>query len=336
MAEKNQGGSVTTPIYETSVFAFTSTKELVDVISGKAEGYLYTRFDNPTVRAVERKMALLEEAEDAAAFSSGMAAITTAVLTAVSKGDHVIASRDLYGGTLTFFQEILPKFGIEVSLVDATNLDEVENAIKTNTRIIYAETPTNPTLKVVDLSGLASIARKHGITTIVDSTLATPYLKPINFGIDVVVHSATKYLGGHNDITAGIVCSSKEFIQNLKRNRKIFGGILDPTAAWLLLRGLKTLALRMERHNQNGLQVAKFLEKHPKVAKVYYLGLPSHPQHRLAKKQMRGYGGVVSFEIKGDFERTVRFMESLKLCLLAASLGGTETLVTQPPLRITS
>jgi len=257
-------------------------------------------------------------------------AITTAVLTAVSKGDHVIASRDLYGGTLTFFQEILPKFGIEVSLVDATNLDEVENAIKTNTRIIYAETPTNPTLKVVDLSGLASIARKHGITTIVDSTLATPYLKPINFGIDVVVHSATKYLGGHNDITAGIVCSSKEFIQNLKRNRKIFGGILDPTAAWLLLRGLKTLALRMERHNQNGLQVAKFLEKHPKVAKVYYPGLPSHPQHSLAKKQMRGYGGVVSFEIKGDFERTVRFMESLKLCLLAASLGGTETLVTQP------
>jgi methionine-gamma-lyase len=329
--EKPEGGSVTTPTYETSVFAFTSTKELIDVISGKAEGYLYTRFDNPTVRAVERKMALLEEAEDAAAFSSGMAAITTAVLTAVSKGDHVIASRDLYGGTLTFFQEILPKFGIEVSLVDATNLDEVENAIKTNTRIIYAETPTNPTLKVVDLSGLASIARKHGITTIVDSTLATPYnLKPINFGIDVVVHSATKYLGGHNDITAGIVCSSKEFIQNLKRNRKIFGGTLDPTAAWLLLRGLKTLALRMEKHNKNGFQIAKFLEKHPKVAKVYHPGLPSHPQHSLAKKQMRGYGGVVSFEIKGDFEKTVRFVESLKLCLLAASLGGTETLVTQP------
>jgi cystathionine beta-lyase/cystathionine gamma-synthase len=198
----------------------------------------------------------------------------------------------------------LPKFGVEVSLVDATNLGEVENAIKTNTRIIYAETPTNPTLKIVDLSGLASIARKHGITTIVDSTLATPCnLKPINFGINVVVHSATKYLGGHNDITAGIVCSSKEFIQNLKRNRKIFGGTLDPAAAWLLLRGLKTLALRMERHNQNGMHVAKFLEKHPKVAKVYYPGLPSHPQHSLAKKQMRGYGGVVSFEIKEILKR---------------------------------
>jgi methionine-gamma-lyase len=324
-------GAVATPIYETSVFAFTSTRKLIDVISGRAEGYLYTRFENPTVRAVERKMAILEEAEDAAAFSSGMAAITTSVLTAVSKGDHVIASRDLYGGTLTFFQEILPKFGIEVSLVDATNLGEVENAIKENTGIIYAETPTNPTLKIVDLSGLASIARKHGITTIVDSTLATPYnLKPINFGIDVVVHSATKYLGGHNDVTAGIVCSSKEFIQKLKQTRKIFGGTLDPVAAWLLLRGLKTLALRMERHNKNGLQVAKFLEKHPKVAKVYHPGLASHPQHSLAKKQMRGYGGVVSFEIKGDFEKTVRFVESLRLCLLAASLGGTETLVTQP------
>jgi methionine-gamma-lyase len=324
-------GAVATPIYETSVFAFTNTRQLIDVISEKAGGYLYTRFDNPTVRAVERKMAILEEAEDAAAFSSGMATITTTILTVVSKGDHIVASRDLYGGTLTFFQEMLPKFGVEVTLVDAASLNEVEEAIKKNTRVIYAETPTNPTLKIVDLSKLASIAKKHGITIIVDSTLATPYnLKPIEFGIDVVVHSATKYLGGHNDVTAGIVCGSKEFIQKLKRARKIFGGTLDPVAAWLLLRGLKTLALRMERHNKNGMQVAKFLVKHPKIARVYYPGLPSHPQHKLAKKQMRGYGGVVSFEVKGNFEKTVRFVENLKLCLLAASLGGTETLVTQP------
>jgi methionine-gamma-lyase len=324
-------GAVATPIYETSVFAFTNTRQLIGVISEKAGGYLYTRFDNPTVRAVERKMAILEEAEDAAAFSSGMATITTTILTVVSKGDHIVASRDLYGGTLTFFQEMLPKFGVEVTLVDAASLNEVEEAIKKNTRVIYAETPTNPTLKIVDLSKLASIAKKHGITIIVDSTLATPYnLKPIEFGIDVVVHSATKYLGGHNDVTAGIVCGSKEFIQKLKRARKIFGGTLDPVAAWLLLRGLKTLALRMERHNKNGMQVAKFLVKHPKIARVYYPGLPSHPQHKLAKKQMRGYGGVVSFEVKGNFEKTVRFVENLKLCLLAASLGGTETLVTQP------
>ncbi|MEM3770544.1 MAG: aminotransferase class I/II-fold pyridoxal phosphate-dependent enzyme [Candidatus Bathyarchaeia archaeon] len=324
-------GAVATPIYETSVFAFTSTKELIDVISGKAEGYLYTRFDNPTVRAVEKKMAILEGSEDACAFASGMAAITTAIFTMVSKGDHVVVSRDLYGGTLTFFQEFLLRFGVEVTLVDATDIGEVEKAIKKNTRLVYAETLTNPTLKIVDLPSLSALAKKHGITTVVDSTLATPYnLTPIKFGIDVVLHSATKYLGGHNDVTAGIVCSSKEFIQNLKRNRKILGGTLDPMAAWLLLRGLKTLTLRMKRHNKNGMQIAKFLEKHPKVAKVYYPGLPSHPQHSLAKKQMRGFGGVVSFEIKGDFEKTVRFVESLKLCLLAASLGGTETLATQP------
>ncbi|MEM0357188.1 MAG: aminotransferase class I/II-fold pyridoxal phosphate-dependent enzyme [Candidatus Bathyarchaeia archaeon] len=324
-------GAVSTPIYETSVFAFTSTKRLIDVISEKAEGYLYTRFDNPTVRAVEQKMAVLENAEDAAAFSSGMAAITTTILTLVSSGDHIVASMDLYGGTLTFFREVLPKFGVEVSLVDASNHIEVENAIKRNTRIIYVETPTNPTLKIVDLHRLAVAAKKKGITTIVDSTLASPYnLQPLKFGIDVVVHSATKYLGGHNDVTAGIVCGSREFIQKLKKTRKIFGGTLDPVAAWLLLRGLKTLALRMEKHNQNGMQVAQFLANHPKIAKVYYPGLPSHPQHELAKKQMRGYGGVVSFEIKGDFEKTVRFVENLKLCLLAASLGGTETLATQP------
>ncbi|MGB9683832.1 MAG: trans-sulfuration enzyme family protein [Candidatus Bathyarchaeales archaeon] len=329
--EKLEKGSVATPIYETSVFAFTSTKELINVISEKTEGYLYTRFDNPTVRAVERKIAVLEGSEDAAAFSSGMAAITTTLLTLVSKGDHVVASRDLYGGTLTFLQELLPRFDIEINLVDTANLNQVKEAIKKNTRVVYAEIPTNPTLKIVDLSRLAALAKKHSITTVIDSTLATPYnLTPIKFGIDVIVHSATKYLGGHNDVTAGIVCGSREFIQKLKKTRKILGGTLDPMAAWLLLRGLKTLALRMERHNRNGMQIAQFLAKHPKIAKVYYPGLPSHPQHRLAKKQMRGYGGVVSFEIKGDFEKTVQFVESLKLCLLAASLGGTETLATQP------
>jgi methionine-gamma-lyase len=324
-------GAVSTPIYETSVFAFTSTRRLIDVISEKAEGYLYTRFDNPTVRAVERKMAVLEEAEDSAAFSSGMAAITTTILTLVSNGDHVVASMDLYGGTLTFFQEILPRFGVEVSLVDASNLGEVEKAVKDNTKVVYVETPTNPTLKIVDLHGLAALAGKRQITTVVDSTLASPYnLQPLKFGIDVVIHSATKYLGGHNDVTAGIVCGRKDFVQKLKRLRKIFGGTLDPMAAWLLLRGLKTLALRMEKHNQNGMQVALFLAEHPKIARVYYPGLPTHPQHTLARKQMHGYGGVVSFEIKGDFEKTVKFVENLKLCLIAASLGGTETLVTQP------
>ncbi|MGQ9624250.1 MAG: trans-sulfuration enzyme family protein [Candidatus Bathycorpusculaceae bacterium] len=328
---RDSRGAVVPPIYETSVFAFTSTKELIDVISEKAEGYIYTRFDNPTVRAVERKVALLEGAEDAVAFSSGMAAITTTLFALVSSGDHVVATRDLYGGTLTFFQEILPRFGVAVTFVEATDINEIEKAVCENTRVIYAETPTNPTLKVVDLRKIAALAKKKEATTVVDSTLASPYnLRPIEFGVDIVVHSATKYLSGHNDVTAGVVCGSKSFIQNLKKTRKIFGGTLDPMAAWLLLRGLKTLALRMERHNKNGLLVAKYLEKHPEVKKVYYPGLQSHPQHSVAKRQMKGFGGVVSFEIKGDFEKTVKFIESLKLCALAASLGGTETLVTQP------
>ncbi len=324
-------GAVVSPIYETSVFAFKSTRELIDVLNEKAEGYIYTRYDNPTVRAVEKKIALLEKAEDAAAFSSGMAAVTSTIFTLVSSGDHVISTMDLYGGTLTFFQEFLPRLGVSVSFVEAASLAEIERAVRGNTRVIYAETPTNPTLKVVDLHKIAALAEKNGVTTVIDSTLASPYnLRPIEFGIDIVVHSATKYLGGHNDVTAGVVCGSKDFIQRLKKTRKIFGGTLDPIAAWLLLRGLKTLALRMERHNRNGMLVAKYLEKHPKVKKVHYPGLSSHPQHSVAKRQMRGFGGVVSFEIKGDFEKTVKFVESLKLCALAASLGGTETLVTQP------
>ncbi len=324
-------GAVVTPIYETSVFAFSSTKGLIDVISEKAEGYIYTRYGNPTVRAVESKIAELEGAEDVAVFSSGMAAITITLFTLVSSGDHVVSTMDLYGGTLEFFRNILPRFGVDVSLVEATDFDEMRSAIRKNTKVAYAETPTNPTLKVVDLSKFVKLGKKKGVTTVIDSTFASPYnLKPIEHGVDIVVHSATKYLGGHNDVTAGVVCGSKDFIRRLKEMRKNLGGTLDPFAAWLLLRGLKTLGLRMERHNSNGVQVARYLGKQPKVKKVYYPGLPSHPQHYIAKKQMKGFGGVVSFEIDGDFETTMKFVDNLKLCSLASSLGGTETLVTQP------
>jgi len=324
-------GAVVTPIYETSVFAFSRTKELIDVMSGKKGGYIYTRYGNPTVRTVERKMVELEGAEDVAVFSSGMAAIATTIFTLVSSGDHVVSTRDLYGGTLAFFKEVLPKFGVEASLVEATDFDEMKSAIQENTKVIYAETPTNPTLKLVDVSKVAKLGKKKGITVVVDSTFASPYnLKPIQFGVDVVIHSATKYLGGHNDVTAGMVGGSENFVQKLKEMRKHFGGTLDPLAAWLLLRGLKTLGLRMERHNSNGVRVAKYLEKHPKVKRVYYPGLPSHPQYSIAKRQMKGFGGVVSFEIDGDFEETMKCVDNLKLCYLAASLGGAETLATQP------
>ena len=324
-------GAVATPIYETSVFAFSSTRELVEVVSKEKAGYIYTRWDNPTIRAAEKKTAELEDAEDAAVFSSGMAAITSTLLTIVSSGDHVVSTRDLYGGTLQFFRNILPKFGVEVSLAEATDFDEMASMVRKNTKVIYAETPTNPTLKIVDLSKIARLGKKKGLITVIDSTFASPFnMKPLQLGIDVVVHSATKYLGGHNDVTAGVVCGSEDFIKKLKETRKILGGTLDPLAAWLLLRGLKTLGLRMERHNSNGMQIAKYLENHPKVKKVYYPGLRSRPQHTIAKKQMKGFGGVVSFEIRGDSQKTMNFVENLRLCSLAASLGGTETLVTQP------
>jgi cystathionine beta-lyase/cystathionine gamma-synthase len=324
-------GAVSTPIYETSVFAFSRTKELVDVMSEKVDGYVYTRFGNPTIRNVERKMAELENTEDAAAFSSGMAAISTAILTLVSSGDQIVSTRDLYGGTLGFFKNVLAKLGVDVSLVDTTDFGELKSAIRKNTKVIFAETPTNPTLKIVDLPNVAELAKKNGLTTVVDSTFASPYnLRPAEYGIDVVLHSATKYLGGHNDVTAGVVCGSESFIRKLREMRKPLGGTLDPHAAWLLIRGLKTLGLRMKKHNSNGLDVARFLEKHPKVRKVYYPGLPSHPQHLVAEHQMMGFGGVVSFEINADLEATMKFVENLKLCALAPTLGGTETLVTQP------
>jgi len=324
-------GAVIAPIYETSVFGFSSTKELIDVMSEKTEGYVYTRYGNPTVRTVERKMVELEGAEDAAVFSSGMAAIATTMLTLTSSGDHVVSTRDLYGGSLAFFEDVLPKFGVEVSFVEATDFDEIQSALQGNTRVIFAETPTNPTLKIVDVSKVAKLGKEREITVVVDATFASPYnLQPLRFGVDVVVHSATKYLGGHNDVTAGVACGSEDFIQDLRKMRKHFGGTLDPHAAWLLLRGLKTLGLRMERHNSNGMTIARYLEKHPKVKRVYYPGLPSHPQHSIARKQMRGFAGVASFELDGDFETTMKFMDNLKLCFLAGSLGGAETLATQP------
>jgi len=324
-------GAVITPIYETSVFAFSSTKELIEVVSKEKTGYVYTRWDNPTIRAAEKKTAELEGAEDAAVFSSGMAAITTTLFTLVSSGDHVLSTRDLYGGTLQLFRDVLPKFGAEVGLAEATDFDGMASMIRRNTKVIYAETPTNPTLKIVDLSKIVKLGKDNDVITVIDSTFASPFnLKPLPLGIDVVVHSATKYLGGHNDVTAGVLCGSEDFVKKLKETRKILGGTLDPFAAWLLLRGLKTLGLRMERHNSNGMQVAEYLEKHPKVKRVYYPGLRSHPQHLIAKKQMKGFGGVVSFEIRGDLQKTMKFVENLRLCSLAASLGGTETLVTQP------
>ena len=324
-------GAVVTPIYETSVFAFTSTKQLVDAVSEKSSRDVYTRWSNPTITAAEKKIAELEGAEECVVFSSGMAAISTAIMSLVSSGDHIVSVRDLYGGTVGLFSDLMSRFGVRTTFVEATNVDEISSAVRSNTKILFLETPTNPTLKLVDLQRAAEIAAEHGAKVLVDNTFASPYnQQPLQFGCDATLHSATKYLAGHNDVTAGAIAGPGKLIEPMRKLRRTLGGVLDPHGAWLLLRGMKTLALRMARHNSNGQQIAEYLENHPNVEKVYYPGLRTHPQHTLAKRQMKGFGGVVSFELKGDLNQTMRFVDNLKLALLAPSLGGTETLVSQP------
>jgi cystathionine beta-lyase/cystathionine gamma-synthase len=326
-----QTGAITTPIYQTSNFAFTSTQELLAYNRGESSAYIYTRYGNPTLKAVETKIAALEDGDDAAVFASGMAAITTAILPFVEQGDHIVASRDIYGGTFNFLNTILPRFGITTSFVDATNIEVIAETIQSNTKLLFCESPTNPTLKLVDLVQLAKLGRESDLPIIFDNTFATPINQhPASWGIKIIVHSATKYLGGHNDLMAGVIIGPTEYIQSVKELLKIFGGVLDPHAAWLLLRGLKTLPLRVHRHNQTSLQIAKYLEDHDKVQHVYYPGLESHPQHSLAKTQMLGYGGVISFELKGDYTAASRFVDNMKAAFITPSLGGVETLITQP------
>jgi cystathionine beta-lyase/cystathionine gamma-synthase len=324
-------GAVVTPIYETSVFAFTSTKQLIDAVSEKSSRDVYTRWSNPTITAAEKKIAELEGAEDCVVFSSGMAAISTAIISLVSSGDHIVSVRDLYGGTVGLFSDLMSRFGVRTTFIEATNVGEISSAVRSNTKILFLETPTNPTLKLVDLQKAAEIAAKHGAKVLVDNTFASPYnQQPLQFGCDATLHSATKYLAGHNDVTAGAIAGPRELMEPMRKLRRTLGGVLDPHGAWLLLRGMKTLALRMARHNSNGQQIAEYLENHPNVEKVYYPGLRTHLQHTLAKRQMKGFGGVVSFELKGDLNQTMRFVDNLKLALLAPSLGGAETLVSQP------
>lgn len=323
--------SVATPIYQTSTFRFDTVEEGARLGQDIGPGYYYTRWGNPTGRVFEEKIALLEGAEDALATSSGMAAISTAVLSLVKKGDHVVAPRAIYQATYELFQEILPDFGVEVTFLDVPTVEAYEHALRQNTRLLYIETPNNPLLQITDIAAVCSLARAHGAMTIADNTFATPYNQnPISLGVDVVVHSATKYIGGHSDVTAGVILGSREVIQRIKHRFRIYGSVLDPFASWLLIRGLKTLGVRMERHNANAQRLAEFLASHPAVERVYYPGLPSHPGHEIARRQMRGFGGMLSFEVKGGFDAGVRCVEALRVCTLAVSLGGVETLVTHP------
>lgn len=324
-------GAVTVPIYETSTFVFDSAEQGAARFAGKEEGYIYTRLGNPTIRALERCLAELEEGEDARACASGMAAINTAVMALVAKGDHVVSSEPLYGGTAKLFMDILPKFGVEFTFVDSSNPENVQPVMRENTKLVFIETPSNPTLKLTDIMAVSRIAHKHNTVCMVDNTFMSPYYQqPIRLGADVVVHSLTKYLSGHSDVVGGVVIGSRSFVQRMDPILKNTGATLGPFEAWLTLRGVKTLHVRMEKHSENAMKVAEFLESQPKVEKVYYPGLKSHPQHELARRQMSGYGGVLSFEVKGGLEAGRKLMNSVKLCTLAVSLGAVETLIEHP------
>jgi len=325
-------GAHVTPIYQTSTFVFKDVDQGARRFAGEEAGYIYTRLGNPTVAELEEKIAALEGGEAALGAASGMAAISTALLSLLKQGDHVVAGDTLYGCTHGFIHEMLPQYGIEVTMVDTSDLSNIEKAMKPNTKVVYVETPANPTMKMVDLKGASDIAHRHGARLIVDNTFMSPYLqRPIEHGADVVVHSATKYIGGHGDVIAGLIISSKELIDNMRiPYLKDFGGVLSPFDAWLLLRGLKTLGIRMERHCINAQKVAEYLEKHSMIEKVHYPGLLSHPQHELAKKQMDGFGGMMSFELKGGLQAGKVLMNNVKMISLAVSLGCVDSLIQHP------
>ena len=324
-------GPVVAPLVQSSTFAFADHDAMLEAFHAKEGGIVYSRYSNPTLAECEARLAAIEGAEATLAFASGMAAITTAVLSFVRAGERVLAQREIYGGSHEFFMHWAPRLGLEVDWFGANNDAEFSAGLARRPALVYLESPTNPTLRCVDLRDAATRARANGALTLLDGTFAGPInQRPIELGIDLVVHSATKYLAGHADLIAGVVAGSREHIKSVWRARKIFGGVLDAHGAFLLERSLRTLAVRMEAHNRNGLEVARFLADHDKVERVYYPGLPAHPDHETARRQMSGYGGMVTVNVRGDGAQAIRFAETLKLFRLAPSLGGVESLVSIP------
>ncbi|GIW43223.1 MAG: cystathionine gamma-synthase [Candidatus Binatia bacterium] len=325
--------AITEPIVQTATYTFANSAEIADHFEGRIEREEYGRYGNPTQRVAERKIAALEGAEDALLFSSGMAAITTTLFAMLAKGAHVVVTDDAYRRTRQFLHQVLRRYGVEVSTVPAGDYERMEEAVRQTTRLIFSESPTNPYNHVLDLEKVADIGRRHRVKTIIDSTFATPInQRPIEFGIDIVIHSATKYLGGHNDLLAGVVCGPSDLIAGIRDLQGVTGAVVDPFAAYLLIRGLKTLALRVERQNANAMRIAEFLARHPKVERVHYPGLPTHPEHDVAKRQMKGFGGVVSFEVRGDLTTASRVVDACRIPRIAPSLGGVESLIEQPAL----
>jgi len=326
--------AVSMPIVHTSNYYFRNTAEVYEFMKAKSEGRIireheYGRYGNPTQGECERKLAALEGAESAVLFSTGMAAVILTLMTYMRRDGHIIFTNDCYRQTRDFATNLLAEFGLQVSLVDPT-AEAIEGAIRPNTNIIFTESPTNPYLRCLDLSAVVKVAKQHHVLTVIDATLATPYnIKPLEMGVDIVVHSATKYLGGHNDLLAGVTLGKRELLSDLYRTQRMFGATPGPLSCFLLERGLKTFAIRMEHHNAAGLAVARMLESHPKIEQVWYPALRSHPDYRIVKEQMKGFGSVVTFLVRGGDAETRNFIDALDLFLITPSLGGSESLVTQ-------
>ena len=333
-AEKNQYGTLASPIYQTSTFVFDNAEQGGRRFALEEGGYIYTRLGNPTLTAVEQKVASLEGAEACMSASSGMGAITAAIWVCVEQGDHIVAGKTLYGCTYAFLEHGLKRYGVDVTFVDTRDPENVRKAMRPNTKLVYVETPANPNMYISDIEAIAKIAHaQEGVRVMVDNTFCTPYLcRPLEFGADIVVHSATKFLNGHGDVIAGFVCGSQEYIDQVRLLgvKDLTGSVLGPFEAFLINRGIKTLHVRMDRHCENAQKVAEFLEKHPKVESIAYPGLASFPQKSLADKYMKKPGSMIAFEIKGGLEAGRKLMNSVHLAALAVSLGDTETLIEHP------
>jgi cystathionine gamma-synthase len=327
---EKKSGPLGTPIYQSSTFQMTDNDEQVRLTGSD---HYYTRYGNPTNTAAEKTIAELEGVDAALTFASGMGAVTTTIMALLKSGDHVVAQRDIYGGVNKFLSQWLPKMGIETTFVDTTDYEQHARAIRPNTKLLYLESPTNPTLRVVDFKKVAAVARQHKLLSMIDATFGTPINQhPAEFGIDLIMHSGTKYLAGHSDLLCGVVAGRHELIERIWETRTTLGNCMDPHASWVLLRGLKTLAVRVARQNENALRVAEFLSEHAKVRSVHYPFLKSHPQYAIARQQMSGGGGVVTFEVEGTGEDARRASEAMRLFTLATSLGGVESLVSIPVL----
>jgi len=323
--------STQVPVVHSVSFGYDDLDQWLAVGQGQAAGHIYSRNTNPTVQAFEEKVRILEGAEAATSFASGMAAVSNTLFTLLSPGDRVVSIKDSYGGTSKLFIEFLPRFQIEATLCDTTDHTAIEKAIAEGCQVLYLESPTNPTLKVVDIARLAKAAKKQGTLVVVDNTFATPILqKPLELGADLVLHSATKFLGGHADALGGVICGRPDLIERIYHYREINGAVLDPMSAYLLLRGLKTLQLRVERQSASALQIASYLADHPAIEAVFYPGLPSHSQHAIARSQMSAFGGMLSFMVKGEFDAVRRFLPHLKYAHRAANLGAVETIAGPP------